>query len=159
MKIHLLAVGTRMPRWVELGYQEYADRMPPQCQINLIEIPAARRSRSADLAVLARAEADDISRRLLKVRPVIALDRSGTMHGSEDVARAMSGWLATGAEPAFVIGGPEGLTRAFLGQAHEVWSLSALTFPHGIVRVMVAEQLYRAWSILNHLPYHRGLPA
>lgn len=159
MKIHILAVGTKMPRWVELGYQEYAGRMPAQCQMNLIEIPAAKRMRNADLGALARSEAGDVSRRLAGMRPVIALDRKGSTRSSEDVARSLEAWLKSGNEPALVIGGPEGLPKTFLGEAHEVWSLSALTFPHGVVRVMVAEQLYRAWSIINHLPYHRGLPA
>jgi len=159
MKIHILAVGTKMPQWVDLGYQEYAVRMPAQCQVRLIEIPAAKRTRNSDLRTLAREEAEQITRRLGTARPVIALDRGGIIHSSEDVARSMEGWLQNGLDPALVIGGPEGLPETFLGYADEVWSLSAMTFPHGIVRVMLAEQIYRAWAIINHLPYHRGASA
>ena len=155
MQIHLIAVGTRMPTWVTQGYNEYAQRVRGSCRLVLREIAAGKRTKGADLAQIQK----DEGARCLAAVPagsrVIALERIGQSRTTEQLASALQGWMGEGRDSAFLIGGPEGLASACLEQAHEVWSLSALTLPHPLVRVMLAEQLYRAWSILNHLPYHR----
>ncbi|MHB1528086.1 MAG: 23S rRNA (pseudouridine(1915)-N(3))-methyltransferase RlmH [Acidiferrobacteraceae bacterium] len=158
MKVHIVAVGSKMPDWVTLGYQEYARRLPASCRLNLIEVPAARRGKGTDLRAVADAEGAAVRRLLPVSRPVIALERDGRSCGSVDIARSLEAWMRAGEDVAFVIGGPEGLSPAFLAHATDVWSLSALTFPHGMVRVIVAEQIYRSWSLLNHHRYHRGAP-
>lgn len=155
MRIHLLAVGKRMPSWVNAAYRDYAKRLPRQCSLSLVEIPAEKRTPSMDIQRVLRAEGE----RLLAAIPagayVIALERTGRQRSSEQWAQALQGWLVQGRDLALLIGGPEGLAAACVKQAHELWSLSALTLPHALARVLVAEQLYRAWSLANHLPYHR----
>jgi 23S rRNA (pseudouridine1915-N3)-methyltransferase len=155
MQIHLIAVGTRMPAWVTQGYEEYAGRLRGSCRLVLREIPAGKRTRAADLAQVQR----DEGARCLAAVPagsrVIALERAGQMRSTEQLAQAMEGWMGEGRDVVFLVGGPEGLDKTCLDRANETWSLSALTLPHPLVRVVLAEQLYRAWSILNHLPYHR----
>jgi 23S rRNA (pseudouridine1915-N3)-methyltransferase len=156
MRIHLVSVGRRMPRWVEEGYGEYARRMPPECSLRLLEIPPGRRGKSADLR---RALAEE-GERMLKVLPfaarVLALDLSGQAWSTEQLSVQLGGWLADGRDLALLVGGPEGLAGSCLERAEVRWSLSPLTFPHLLVRVIVAEQLYRAWSLLQGHPYHRA---
>lgn len=156
MKVHIVAVGSRMPEWVVRGYEEYASRLPPNCRLNLIEVPAGRRGKGADLRAVADAEGLALRRALPVTRPVIALERTGRALGSEDIASSLREWMRDGDDVAFAIGGPEGLSPDFVAKASAVWSLSALTFPHGLVRILVAEQIYRAWSLVGNLKYHRG---
>ncbi|MHB1951953.1 MAG: 23S rRNA (pseudouridine(1915)-N(3))-methyltransferase RlmH [Acidiferrobacteraceae bacterium] len=156
MKVHIVAVGSRMPEWVVRGFDEYARRLPRNCRLNLIEVPAIRRARGADLRAVADAEGIALRRALPVSRPVIALERTGRFLSSADIADSLRGWMRDGEDVAFAIGGPEGLSGDFIAQASEVWSLSALTFPHALVRVVVAEQIYRAWSLIGNLRYHRG---
>jgi 23S rRNA (pseudouridine1915-N3)-methyltransferase len=154
MRLHILAIGTRMPAWVDTGFHDYAKRLRGTT-IRLRELEAARRSKDADIA---RAMADE-GERLLAAVPkgalVIALDRLGTSVSTQRIATAMQEWRQGGRDIAFLIGGPEGLSEQCIAAAHERWSLSALTLPHMLVRIVLAEQLYRAWSILERLPYHR----
>jgi 23S rRNA (pseudouridine1915-N3)-methyltransferase len=154
MHIHIIAVGTRMPSWVNEGFHEYAKRVRGTT-IRLREIDAARRTKDADID---RALADE-GERLLAAIPrnchIIALDRIGKTLSTRQIADAMDAWRRDGREIAFLIGGPEGLADTCLAAAVQRWSLSALTLPHPLVRVVLAEQLYRAWSILQGLPYHR----
>ena len=156
MKIHLLAVGTRMPEWVEKGYVEYAGRLPRECTLNLFEIPAGKRGSHADVARLVRAEGE----RLLAAVPAgsrrIALDERGQEWSTVELAEQLSGWLREGRDPSLLIGGPDGLDAACRDRAERIWSLSRLTLPHPLVRVVVAEQIYRAWSLLHNHPYHRA---
>lgn len=156
MQIHIIAIGERVPVWVEAGYLDYARRLPAQCRVRLIEVPAIRRGRNADIARILRDEGE----RLLAAVPadtrVIALERTGRTRSTDQLAQALEGWLRDGQDVGFMIGGPEGLSPACLEAAVDTWSLSALTLPHALVRVLLAEQLYRAWSIVNHMPYHRG---
>lgn len=155
MRIHLLAVGKRMPPWVDAAYGEYAQRLPPQCSLRLTEIAASRRTAGANLERLLHTEGEKLLAAIPAGAHVVALERTGRQRSSEEWARALQGFLAQGRDLALLIGGPEGLAPDCLKRAHELWSLSALTLPHALVRVVVAEQLYRAWSMLNHLPYHR----
>lgn len=156
MLLHLVAVGTRMPGWVEAGFSEYARRFPRECRLELTEIPAKKRTKGADTD---RVLADECARVLAAIPDrarIIALERRGKTCSTEDMARSLARWLESETEVAFLIGGPEGLSPPCLSRAHEQWSLSALTLPHPLVRVVLAEQLYRAWSLLHNLPYHRG---
>ncbi|MBI5611987.1 MAG: 23S rRNA (pseudouridine(1915)-N(3))-methyltransferase RlmH [Gammaproteobacteria bacterium] len=155
MHIHLIAVGKGMPAWVEAGYQEYAKRLRGECRLVLKEIPAGRRAKGADIARLIKDEGARCLAALPKGARAIALERTGRALSTQELARKLPGWLAEGRDVALLIGGPEGLASACLERADETWSLSALTLPHPLVRVLVAEQLYRAWSIYKNLPYHR----
>ena len=156
MRIHLISVGNRMPRWVVEGYGEYAKRMPPECSLRLVEVGPGRRGKGTDLR---RAIADE-GTRLLRALPhgalTIALDVRGRSWSTEQLAGRLGKWLAQGRDLALLVGGPDGLSDECLERADGHWSLSALTFPHPLVRVLLAEQFYRAWSLLKGHPYHRG---
>lgn len=155
MRIHLLAVGERMPAWVQEGFQEYAKRLPRECQLLLQEIPAGRRGKNADLARITAEE----GRRLLAAVPkgarIVALEREGREFDTVELAGALRAQLNRGSDMALLVGGPEGLSDECLAAADERWSLSRLTYAHPVVRVVLAEQLYRAWSIIIQHPYHR----
>jgi 23S rRNA (pseudouridine1915-N3)-methyltransferase len=155
MQIHIIAVGERMPEWVEAAYAEYAKRLPHECRLTLHEISAGKRSKGADLARLTR----DEGARLLAAVPagsrLVALDRNGRELDTPALAGRIEQQLGAGHDLALLVGGPEGLAPECLAAAHEHWSLSKLTLAHPVVRVVLAEQLYRAWSILKNLPYHR----
>jgi len=156
MRIKLIAVGTRMPKWVEQGYVEYAQRMPNLCQLDLIEITAKKRGKNADTARILRDEATALQAAIPIDALVIALDRKGKHIDTESLAKHMQNWIDESQNVAILIGGPEGIDPNYLKTVQKMWSLSAMTFAHPVVRVMLAEQLYRAWSINANLPYHRG---
>jgi len=155
MHIFLLAVGERMPGWVQEGFQEYAKRLPRECQLVLREIPAGRRGKNADLARLTAEEGQRLLAAVPKGARIVALDRLGREHDTPALAEALRGQLGRGSDLAILIGGPEGLSDGCLAAADERWSLSRLTFAHPVVRLVIAEQLYRAWSIISKHPYHR----
>lgn len=156
MRIHLLAIGTKMPGWVADASAEYAGRMPPHCQLIIREIPAEKRTKHADLARIRDAEGEKLLAAIPVGARVIALDVKGQSWSTEKLSQQLDGWLQHFPEVALLVGGPEGLSAACLQRADVRWSLSALTFPHPLVRVIIAEQLFRAWSILSNHPYHRG---
>lgn len=155
MRIRLLAVGTRMPTWVDAGFRDYARRLPPEWGVALRAMAAAKRqSRTAEQCV-----AEEGARLLAAVSRddhVIALHERGQPWRTEDLAARIASWLHAGRDIALMIGGPDGLAPECLARAEEQWSLSRLTLPHALVRVIVAEQLYRASTILRGHPYHRG---
>jgi 23S rRNA (pseudouridine1915-N3)-methyltransferase len=155
MRIHLLAVGERPDAWVEQGYQAFARRLPPECALRLTEIPAGRRGKGADIARLVEREGE----RLLAAIPdgalAVALDVRGQSWSTEQLAERLERWLQEGRDLALLVGGPDGLSPACLARAELRWSLSPLTLPHALVRVVLAEQVYRAWSICRGHPYHR----
>jgi 23S rRNA (pseudouridine1915-N3)-methyltransferase len=156
MQIHIIAIGDRMPEWVETGYQEYAKRLPRECRLVLHEIPAGRRTKGADLRRLVEQEG---ARQLAAIPAgahVVALDRTGKQFDTETLAQELKKRLAGGEHLVLLVGGPEGLAPACLERAKERWALSKLTLAHPVVRVVLTEQLYRAWSIIQNLPYHRG---
>jgi 23S rRNA (pseudouridine1915-N3)-methyltransferase len=155
MRIALIAVGTRMPDWVEQGYQEYARRLPADYALQLVEIAAGKRGKGADIARITQQEGEKMLAAIPKGARVIALDVQGRGWSTEQLAQAMDEWRHDGRDVALLVGGPEGLAPECLAQAEQRWSLSPLTLPHPLVRIVVAEQLYRAWSILHHHPYHR----
>lgn len=156
MRIHLLAVGRRMPSWVEEAYAEYAQRLPPECRLELKEINPGQRGKNADTA---RAIADEGTRMLAafpKGARIIALDERGQQWSSTELSTRLKDWMQDGRDVALLVGGPDGLAPDCLKRAESKWSLSKMTLPHPLVRVVLAEQIYRAWSILNNHPYHRA---
>ena len=155
MHINIIAVGDRMPAWVDLASREYLKRMPPQYQIRLHEIPAAKRTKNSDQRRVLEIEAARIKSAIPDGNRIIVLDQGGRPVSTNDVVSAIRDWSQSGLDVAILIGGPDGLAEDCLAVADESWSLSKMTFPHHMVRVMLAEQLYRAWSIISNLPYHR----
>lgn len=144
-----------MPAWVKAGYDEYARRMPRECRTELLEVPLGHRGKGADLARATRTEGE---RMLAAVRPadrVIALEVGGKLHSTGDLARIVGNWMSDGINAALLIGGPDGLSDACRERADEQWSLSRMTLPHGLVRVILAEALYRATTVIKGHPYHK----
>ncbi|RMF17955.1 MAG: 23S rRNA (pseudouridine(1915)-N(3))-methyltransferase RlmH [Gammaproteobacteria bacterium] len=156
MRIRLLAVGERMPAWVETGFAEYRKRMPRDMALELEEVPVARRARNASPEKLCAEEGQRLLARLKPSDYVIALDVRGKSHSTETLSRWMADWRMQGRDVALLVGGPDGLSPEVLGRADARWSLSELTLPHPLVRVVLAEQLYRAWTLMSGHPYHRG---
>lgn len=156
MKIQLLAVGQKMPDWVDAGYVEYAQRMPAEVRLELKEISAGKRGKNADVARILHDEGERLQAAIARGAHVVALDVKGKSFSTEQLAVRLGEWMQSGQDIALLVGGPEGLSAACRDLAHEHWSLSTLTFPHPLVRVIVAEQLYRAWSVLKNHPYHRA---
>jgi 23S rRNA (pseudouridine1915-N3)-methyltransferase len=151
----VVAVGHRMPAWVDAGFQEYAKRMPREAAIALAEVKAEPRSEETSPARIMDAEAKRIAAAVPKGAIRVVLDERGRMLTTRDLAARIEGWQMEGRDVAFVIGGADGLAPSIKRDADVMWSLSALTLPHGLVRVVLAEQLYRAWSLLRNHPYHR----
>ena len=156
MNIHLICVGQNMPDWVQSGFQEYARRMPRHCGLKLVEIPASPRKAKADLKRIAVAEGEKLLAAVPRHARKIALTREGRSLGTRELAKHLRGWIDDSDDVALLVGGPEGLSDDVLGQVDWSWSLSPLTFAHPLVRVVVTEQLYRAHSVLENKPYHRG---
>ena len=154
MRIHLIAVGTRRPAWEREGFETYARRLPRECALELTEIAVARRSGGDPSAQIAQ-EGDAMLRRLPKGARVIALDERGKAFTTRELAARLKAWLQEGRDLALLIGGPDGLAPGCRAAAELDWSLSPLTLPHGLARILVAEQLYRAWTVLCGHPYHR----
>ncbi len=153
--MRVIAIGTRMPGWVTEGSDEYLKRMPRELSVEWVELPASKRTRdTAELRMLD--EAISIERRLKSQELIVALDIDGKTVSTENIAAALSSWQAEGAKVAFIIGGPDGLHPTLKARASARWSLGRITLPHPLVRVILAEQLYRAWSINAGHPYHRA---
>jgi 23S rRNA (pseudouridine1915-N3)-methyltransferase len=153
--VRVIAIGTRMPGWVTEGSDEYLKRMPRELSVELVELPASKRTRdTAELRMLDEATA--IERRLKPQDLIVALDIDGKTVSTENIADALSSWQAEGAKVAFIIGGPDGLHPTVKARASARWSLGRITLPHPLVRVILAEQLYRACSINAGHPYHRA---
>lgn len=156
MRVKIVAVGTRLPGWQQQGFQEYAKRLPRECALVLSEIPAAARGKGRPTRQMIEKESDRMLAALAANDYVIALDQPGAQYTTEDLAGLLETWLGQGRDLAMLIGGADGLSDACRSRADLRWSLSDLTLPHGLVRVLVAEQIYRAWSLLRGHPYHRG---
>lgn len=155
MKIRLLVIGTRPDDWVRDAVQLYLARIPAHLKPELVEIPLSLRSSGGDPAVAKAKEGLRIMQRLKPGDFVVALDERGKGWSSTDLAREVERWQNHQPSVALVIGGPEGLSDEVRQRANQTWSLSAMTFPHGLARVIVVEQLYRAWTILQGHPYHK----
>ncbi|MCC6295584.1 MAG: 23S rRNA (pseudouridine(1915)-N(3))-methyltransferase RlmH [Pseudomonadales bacterium] len=155
MRLRLLAVGTRMPAWVGLAVADYARRLPPELKLEIVEIPLGARSATADPAAAVAAEGRALLKAVGARDTLVALDVAGEPWSTPQLAARLGGWQAAGGTCCLLIGGPDGLDSECLRRAQQRWSLSALTLPHPLVRVLVAEQLYRAWTINVGHPYHR----
>lgn len=151
MQIRLVAVGRSMPRWIAQGWHEYAKRMPRQLGLELVEV-AAPRATGGDPR---KHEGDALLARCAGPGPRVALDERGVVWSTRDLAGRLDGWMMTGEPVSLLVGGASGHSAALLSSCTEKWSLGKLTFPHMLVRVMVAEQIYRAWTLLSGHPYHR----
>ena len=156
MKIRLIAVGSKMPSWVEAGVTEYQKRFPSDFSLSITEIPLANRSKNSLIAPAMEKEAKALLEACGKNDYIIALDVKGQSFSTEKLAEKFNVVREDGRNISLLIGGPDGLTSACLESADARWSLSALTLPHPIVRVVLVEQIYRVWSILNNHPYHRS---
>ncbi|PHS23247.1 MAG: 23S rRNA (pseudouridine(1915)-N(3))-methyltransferase RlmH [Methylophaga sp.] len=156
MKLNLLAVGTKMPAWVTDGYQQYAKRLPRECSLHLYEIAPAKRGKSGSAAQWMREEGERLLAAIPDDHHVVALDVKGKTWSTEQLSQQLQNWQQDGRDVSLIVGGPDGLSEDCLTRANQKWSLSALTFPHPLVRIVMAEQLYRAWTVLQNHPYHRG---
>ncbi|WP_353191240.1 23S rRNA (pseudouridine(1915)-N(3))-methyltransferase RlmH [Pandoraea pnomenusa] len=155
MRLFILAVGHKMPGWIETAFAEYAKRMPPELRIELKEIKPEQRSNSRTAETVMAAEAQRIDAALPRGCRLVCLDERGQDLTTMRLAQSLTGWQQDGRDVAFVIGGADGLDPTLKARADTLIRLSSLTLPHGMVRVLLAEQLYRAWSINANHPYHR----
>lgn len=155
MKLLIAAVGTRMPDWVGEGYAEFAKRMPREMPMELIEVKAEPRTTGKPVAALLAAEAARLRTALPPRCRRVALDEHGSDLTTQELSQRLEKWLAGGEDVAILIGGPDGLDATLKQQAAETLRLSSLTLPHALVRVLLAEALYRAASLLKGHPYHR----
>jgi len=155
MKVRLLAVGTRMPEWVNEGYQNYQKRLTDDVRLELVEIAAGKRTKNTDITRITEQEGAAQLAALGVNDHVIALEVGGKPISTESLAESLRLWLPQGRSVSLLIGGPEGLSPAAKQRADEQWSLSRLTLPHPLVRILIAEQVYRAWTLLKGHPYHR----
>lgn len=156
MNIRIIAVGTKMPSWVNEGFDTYAKRIRGNWSLDLIEIPAEKRSKTSVISRLIEKEGEKV---LALVKPdhyMIALEVKGKTWSTEDLALQLESWQQASKPIDLIIGGPDGLSAACRVRANILWSLSRLTLPHPLVRILVAEQLYRGISILQNHPYHRA---
>jgi len=144
-----------MPSWVKAGVGEYQKRLPREWKFEWLELPIGQRSKSQDINKAIRAEGESILSVLGPKEKVIALEVKGKHWSTEQLAEQVSNWQMEGQDITLLIGGPDGLSTACRERADILWSLSSLTLPHPLVRVLLVEQLYRAWSLINNHPYHK----
>lgn len=155
MRIRIIAIGTKMPAWVEAGFAEYHKRMPREITVEVKELALGNRGKNQSTSA---AIADEGKRMLSAIDEkdwVIALDLTGKSWSTPNLSRELERWKMDGVNLSILIGGPDGLAKECLNRAQQKWSLSALTLPHPVVRVVLMEQLYRAETILNNHPYHK----
>ena len=155
MRIRLLAVAGRPPRWAQAAFDEYAKRLPTALRFEAPLIALAK-GHGGDWRRAREEEGRRLLARIGERDRVVALDERGKSWSTADFADRLAGWQSAGDDVSLLVGGPDGLAPACMRRANAGWSLSALTLPHALVRVVVAEQLYRAWSILGNHPYHRA---
>ena len=156
LRLSLITASNRQPEWVDDGADDYAKRLRGRCTLEIKSVPLARRTATAPVE---RAIHDEGERMLASVPPgahVVALLEAGKPWSTKDLAAKLEAWMQRGAPVSFLVGGPDGLSPACVARANDRWSLSPLTLPHGLVRIIVCEALYRAWSLLEHHPYHRA---
>lgn len=155
MKIKLIAVGTKMPDWVDRAFHLYAQRLPRDCTLELFEVPAAKRTKNQQATLWMEKEGQQILKLIEPSDLVVALEVNGKNWSTQQLAHQISDWQQSGNNVCLLVGGPDGLAPACLQRANQRWSLSALTMPHPLVRVVLAEAIYRAWSVTVNHPYHR----
>lgn len=152
----IVAIGHRPPAWVDAGYAEYARRLPPQIRLDLTLLKPEERSSGSTADKVRSREGERLLAAVPAGSTVFALDERGASVSTQGLSVMLAGWMREAINPAFLIGGAEGLSDAARARADRLLSLSALTLPHELVRVLLAEQLYRAWTILANHPYHRA---
>jgi 23S rRNA (pseudouridine1915-N3)-methyltransferase len=155
VRIKLIAVGSKMPRWVEDGWHEYAKRLPSELPLELHEISLKTRGKNVDVARLIRQEGEAM---LAKVQPgdrVVTLEMTGRPWSTEQLAAELERWRLDARNINLMVGGPEGLAPEVCARSEQRWSLSPLTLPHPLVRILIGEQIYRAWTLLSGHPYHK----
>ena len=155
MRLKFIVVGKKMPAWIQTGYQEYARRLPRELVLELIELPLLHRGKNADITRLLKKEGDAMMSTIKSGDFVVSLDVTGKSWTTADLASQLTSWQSLGTDICLLVGGPDGLAPQCIKRAQQHWSLSDLTLPHPLVRVVVAEALYRAWSINVGHPYHR----
>jgi 23S rRNA (pseudouridine1915-N3)-methyltransferase len=155
VRIQLIAVGTKMPSWVGQGSDEYHKRLPQELKFETREIALGKRGKGADIRRAIQSEGQQILAAIPEYDRVIALDVKGKSWSTEKLAQQLQHWQLEGDNISLLVGGPDGLSAECLARADQRWSLSALTLPHPLVRIVLAEQLYRAWTINSNHPYHR----
>ncbi|MFO8045829.1 MAG: 23S rRNA (pseudouridine(1915)-N(3))-methyltransferase RlmH [Halomonas sp.] len=155
MRVRLLAVGTRMPAWVNEGVEEYRKRLPRDFTLEVEEIAPGQRGKNADIPRAMAQEAERIRARLRGDEHVVALEVAGKPWSTEQLAEKAEAWRFAGRDVVLLVGGPDGLEAGLSVAADQRWSLSPLTLPHPLVRILLAEQLYRAWTLMVGHPYHR----
>ncbi|MGE0386132.1 MAG: 23S rRNA (pseudouridine(1915)-N(3))-methyltransferase RlmH [Gammaproteobacteria bacterium] len=155
MKLHLLSVARRVPGWVEAAWADYSARLPAELAPHLTQIAPARAGGTLPVERRVAEEAQRIARALPREAWIVALDERGAQWSSVDLAAQIRAWQQRGRDVALVVGGADGLAPDLLERAAQRWALSRLTLPHALVRVILAEQIYRAWSINAGHPYHR----
>jgi 23S rRNA (pseudouridine1915-N3)-methyltransferase len=156
LRLLLINASNRQPEWVDAGYADYADRLRGRCTLEIKTIPLAKRTAATNVA---RAMADEGERMAAAIPAgahVVALVENGKAWSTKELAAKLERWSERGAPVVFLVGGPDGLGAAALARAADRWSVSGLTLPHGLARILVAEALYRAWSVLQNHPYHRA---
>ena len=156
MDLTVAAVGTRMPAWVQEAWTEYARRFPRGVSLCLKEIPMAKRGRNADIKALREAEGEALLAAVPPGHRVVALDERGKQWSTEELAGQLENWMQDEHGVCFLVGGPDGLPQSCRDRARNVWALGRLTLPHPMVRAILAEQIYRAWTITQNHPYHRS---
>jgi len=154
--IHLVSVGHKAPGWAESALEDFRKRFPPELKLNQIQIPLIKRGKNPDIKRIIRDEGTKILAAIPGNSIRISLDVKGKKVTTESLSQMLNGWMEQGQDIAIVIGGPDGLSQAVLDDSSLRLSMSDLTFPHTLVKVMLVEQLYRAWSILKNHPYHRA---
>lgn len=145
-----------MPGWVQTAWQEYARRFPRGLALELRELPLSKRAKNSDAEVLRQSEGAALLGAVPRGHRVIALDGRGKQWSTMELAQRLENWMREEHGVCFLIGGPDGLPATCREQARDIWSLGKLTLPHPLVRAIVAEQLYRAWTITQNHPYHRS---
>lgn len=155
MKLTLICVGQKMPAWIATGFKDYAQRLTGQCVLRLVEVAPAKRIKNGQAAKYMAEEALRIEAAISGQPIRVILDEHGKLVDTKALSQRMAQWLPSGQDVVFIVGGPDGLADSIKQTADWCWSLTPLTLPHPFVRVMLAEQLYRAWSLLNNHPYHR----
>ena len=156
MKLKLVAVGTKMSDWVKAGCNEYSKRMPAELRIESVDIPLGSRGKNQPKAKAIETESQGLLRAISNNDFVVALDVLGQSMSTEKLAKQLDNWQMNGQNVCLMVGGPDGLSSQCLARANLRWSLSDLTLPHPLVRIVLMEQLYRAWTINNNHPYHRS---
>ena len=156
MHIRLLAVGDRQPAWVDEAFANYSGRLPREWRFRLDAIATVKRRKSESPGRARDTEGEQILAKLRDAEQLVLLDETGRQLSSTGLAKQLAGWQSDGRDLCFLIGGPDGVSEACRQRAGFTWSLSELTLPHGLARVLLAEQLYRAWSLQSGHPYHRA---